>query len=210
MPSDLTNIAYPNRTDAYTYDADNRLTGMADTNGADILLSSFTYTQVGQLATETGPWASNTLSYTYNQGHRASLSLNSQIPTINQTYGYDSAWRLQSLASLAGTFNYGYTPASASGLVRTIGLPNAASIVENYDSLARLNYTGLLNYWGHPLDGYAYISDSWGLRTNITRQLGLSTNIVTSFFDGIGQLMTWSGRETNAYPSPERAVGLRL
>ena len=161
------------------------------------LLSSFTYTQIGQLATETGPWTSNTLTYTYNQGHRASLSLNSQIPTINQTYGYDSAWRLQSLASLAGAFNYGYTPGSASGLVRTIGLPNAASIIENYDSLARLNYTALLNYWGHPLDGYAYISDSWGLRTNITRQLGLSTNIVTSFFDGIGQLMTWSGRETN-------------
>jgi RHS repeat-associated protein len=193
----LTNIAYPARTDAYTYDADNRLTGMADTNGTDVLLSSFTYTRVGQLATETGPWASNTLTYTYNQGHRASLSLNSQIPTINQTYGYDSAWRLQSLAATAGTFAYGYTPASASSLVRTVGLPNAASIVDNYDSLARLDYTALLNYWGHPLDGYAYISDSWGLRTNITRQLGLSTNIVTNSFDGIGQLMTWSGRETN-------------
>jgi RHS repeat-associated protein len=61
----------------------------------------------------------------------------------------------------------------------------------------RRDQTVLLNYWGHPLDGYAYISDSWGLRTNITRQLGLSTNIVTTSFDGIGQLMTWSGRETN-------------
>jgi RHS repeat-associated protein len=59
------------------------------------------------------------------------------------------------------------------------------------------NSTGPLNYWGHPLDGYAYISDSWGLRTNITRQLGLSTNVVTNSFDGIGQLVTWSGREAN-------------
>jgi hypothetical protein len=74
------------------------------------------------------------------------------------------------------------------------GLPRYCSVT----SVASCkDYTALLNYWGHPLDGYAYISDSWGLRTNITRQLGLSTNIVTNSFDGIGQLATWSGRETN-------------
>ena len=96
---------------------------------------------------------------------------------------------------MAGTFTYGYTPGSASGLIRSIGLPNAASIAENYDSLARLNYTALLNYWGHALDGYAYISDSWGLRTNITRQLGLSTNIISAGYDGIGELASWTAKE---------------
>jgi RHS repeat-associated protein len=69
------------------------------------------------------------------------------------------------------------------------------------------NYTGLLNYWDHPLDVCAYISDSWGLRTNITRQLGLSTNIVITSFDGIGQLMAWSGREASGTLRPNEQLG---
>jgi RHS repeat-associated protein len=59
------------------------------------------------------------------------------------------------------------------------------------------NYTGLLNYWGHPLDGYAYLSDSWGLRTNITRQLGLTTNNVTALYDGIGEPASWTAKESS-------------
>ncbi len=32
------------------------------------------------------------------------------------------------------------------------------------------------NRWGHVLDGYSYTHDPLGLRTNITRNLGLTTN----------------------------------
>ena len=81
-----TNIAYPAITDAYTYDADNRLITMLDNIGADVLNSSFTYTQVGQLATKPARGRA-TPSPTPNQGRRASLSLNSQIqqPSIRPT-----------------------------------------------------------------------------------------------------------------------------
>jgi RHS repeat-associated protein len=59
------------------------------------------------------------------------------------------------------------------------------------------NSTGPLNFWGHPLDGYSYQNDAWGLHTNITRQLGLTTNIVTAGYDGIGELSFWTAKESS-------------
>jgi RHS repeat-associated protein len=113
-------------------------------------------------------------------------------------YGYDSAWRLQSVTSPAGTFGYGYTVGQASSpasLVRTIALPNSGWITNHYDSLSRLDYTALVNYWGHVLDGYAYGYDYLGLRTSMTRDLGLTNSSVTVGYDAIGQLTLWQARE---------------
>ena len=150
------------------------------------------------MATETSPWASDTITLLYSQGRRTNLNLTQPTGSWNQGYLYDAAGRLQTLVSPAGAFGYGYSAANpASALFRTLSLPNAASITNYYDPMARLDYTALLNYWGHPLDGYIYTDDAWGLRTSITRQLGLSTNVVTSAFDGIGQLTGWTGREAN-------------
>ena len=204
----LTNLLYPSRTNTYTYDADNRLTGMADTNGADVLLSSFTYTGSGQLATETSPWASDTITLLYSQGRRTNLNLTQPTGSWNQGYLYDAAWRLQTLDSPAGSFGYAYSAVNpASALFRTLSLPNAATITNHYDSMARLDYTALLNYWGHPLDGYSYRNDSWGLRTNITRQLGLTTNIVTASYDGIGELSSWTGKESSGANRQNEQLG---
>ncbi len=63
-------------------------------------------------------------------------------------------------------------------------------------SLDRLDYTGLLDRWGHVLDGYGYTGDPLGLRTNLTRNLGLTTNSLGVGYDSIGQLVSWSGKET--------------
>jgi hypothetical protein len=59
----------------------------------------------------------------------------------------------------------------------------------------RACYTGLLNRWGHVLDGYSYSDEPLGLRTNITRNLGLTTNSLAIRYDSIGQLTPWSGKE---------------
>jgi len=69
------------------------------------------------------------------------------------------------------------------------------------------NCTALLNYWGHPLDGYLYTNDSWGLRTNITRQLGLTTNIVTVGYDGIGELAFWTATEPGGAARQNEQLG---
>jgi RHS repeat-associated protein len=68
------------------------------------------------------------------------------------------------------------------------------------DSLARLDYTALVNHWGHVLDGYGYGYDFLGLRTNITRDLGLTNSSVAVGYDSVGQLTSWQAREglTNA------------
>ena len=45
------------------------------------------------------------------------------------------------------------------------------------------------------LDGYGYQSDPFGLRTNITRNLGAANSSVTVGYDNIGQLTSWAAKE---------------
>jgi RHS repeat-associated protein len=179
-------INYPQSTVAYTYDVLNRLRTMADPIGTTI----FSNTPTGNLQSEAGPWSSSTLTYGYTHGLRTSLSLNS----LNFGYGYDSAWRLYTLSSPAGPFNYGYD-AQRSALPITLTLPNSAWITNHYDSLARLDYTAMANQWGHVLDGYGYSHDPLGLRTNIVRDLGLTNSSVVAGYDSIGQLTSWKAQE---------------
>ena len=177
----------------YAYDALNRLTNMLDAVGT----TAWTYTPVGQLASETGPWTGATVTNTYTQGLRTTLSILQSGGAWSQSYGYDAQWRLTGLTSPAGAFGYTYGFQPASSLVTAISLPNAANINNSYDTLARLRQTALVNYWGHTLDAASYIPDPLGLRTNLVRSLGLTTNFVNVGYDNIGQLTSWSGAETS-------------
>ena len=47
----------------------------------------------------------------------------------------------------------------------------ACSITNHFDTLARLDYTALLNRWGHVLDGYSY---NFGKRTVLSATLSSS------------------------------------
>ena len=172
---------------SFGYDADNRLQTMVDGVGT----TTFGYTPAGQLQSEAGPTA--TLTYGYTQGLRTSLSVGS----LGFGYGYDSAWRLQTLTSPAGTFGYEYSQAPFTFHVSRITLPNGAWTTNRYDSLARLDYTALVNPWGHVLDGYGYGMDLLGLRTNIVRDLGLTTSTVSVGYDNTEQITSWSARESN-------------
>jgi YD repeat-containing protein len=167
-------IVYPIQTINYAYDALNQLTNMIDASGTNM----FSYTPLGQLQNETGPWPSDAVGYSYSQGLRMNMSLTQPVGSWSENYTYDSGWRLQTLTSMAGSFSYNYNFQPASSLVTAIALPNGASVANGYDALARLRQTALVNYWGHTLDGYSYIPDPLGLRTNIVRSLGLTTNSV--------------------------------
>src|SRR5258708_29727686 len=135
----------------------------------------------GQIASETTPWSGDAVTSGYSQGLRTSLFINN--PSIQQSMSYDAAWRMTNLvSSLAGTFAYAYD-AQRSTLLTKISLPSWASITNHYASLARLDYTALKNYWSHVLDGYAYKSDPLGLRTNIVRDFGLTTNSLPIAYD---------------------------
>jgi RHS repeat-associated protein len=198
----LKTVNYPSSSIGYSYDPLNRLTNMVDAVGTTV----FGYTQAGQLQSETGPWASDAVTYNYAQQLRSALTLAQSSTNWPQTYGYDSAWRLTSLASPAGGFLYGYESPN-SYLLSSISLPNGAYVTNSYDSLARLNMTALVNHWGHVLDGYSYQMDLLGLRTNIVRNFGLTTNIAASGYDNIGQLTSWMAQETNGVPRLNEQYG---
>jgi RHS repeat-associated protein len=187
----LQSVTYPSSTISYAYDALNRLTNMVDAVGT----TAFGYTPAGRLQSENGPWTSDTVSYAYVQGLRTNLTLSQTSSNWSQSYGFDSGWRMTNTVSPAGAFVYGYNFQPASSLVTGIRLPNWASITNSFDSLGRLTQTSLNNYWGHPLDSYTYMPDARGLRTNIVRNLGLTSSTVSAGFDNIGQLTSWNASD---------------
>jgi RHS repeat-associated protein len=197
----LTNIVYPVSSNIVLhYDALNRLTNMVDGIGT----TRYSYDSVGQLLSEDGPWTSDTVSYTYANRLRTGLSV--QAPNASpwtQSYGYDAARRLDSLASAAGTFSYGYTGvvAGASGsLVRRLSLPNGAWITNTYDRVARLRLTALENaanpadphHGGGGLDSWFYTYNAGNQRTFVVRT---DASSVAYTYDEIGQLKTAKGRD---------------
>lgn len=186
-------ITYTQSTISFLYDSLNRLTNMVDATGTN----TFSYTAIGEMASETGPWANGTVSYTYSQQLRTALSLAESSGSWFQSYGHDPAWRMTNIISPAGAFAYRYNFQPASPLLSEVLLPNDAYITNSYDALARLSQSALNNYWGHTLDGYTYQDDPLGLRTNITRNLGLTASSVSVAYDPIGQITSWLAKETN-------------
>ena len=201
----LKSITYPLSTINYSYDALNRLTNMADATGTN----NFAYTAVGQLASESNLWAG--VAYSYIQRLRTALAVSGNW---TQTYGYDSGWRMTNVTSPAGVFGYvhnasvGLSVPAASSLIGSTTLPNGASVVNSYDNLARLTGTALNNYWGHTLDGYIYTPDPLGLRTNIVRNFGLTTNSVSVGYDNIAQITSWAAKESSGALRQNEQLGL--
>src|SRR5712671_6706760 len=115
--------------------------------------TAYSWTSFGALASEDGPWASDTVSLTYDNGRRRS-GLNLQAPNASdwvQSYGYDGGGRISTLISAAGTFTYqsptGVDPTVTSGsaLVQKLSLPNGAYITNSFDDWGRLLGTTLKN-----------------------------------------------------------------
>jgi YD repeat-containing protein len=176
LVGNLTGVTYPlSPALSFSYDTLNRLTSMADGIGT----TTFTYTQAGQLASETGPWASDTVAYSYVDRLRSSLDLQQPFASAwAQSYGYDGANRLNSLTSPAGTFTYTYNPGlagttSSSALVAKIVLPNGALITNTFDNNGRMLGTYLYNSGDYDLDSSAYTYNLGNQRTNVTRSFNI-------------------------------------
>jgi RHS repeat-associated protein len=189
-----TSIVYPEQTVQFAFDELNRLTNMVDSVGT----SAFKYSPEGLLQSEIAPWPNSAVTNGYSQGLRTALGIGTNWV---QNYTFEAGWRMSSITSPAGLFryNYGFQPASA--LVTGIRLPNAAFITNQFDSLARLTNTALVNFWGHTLDGYGYTLDNAGLRRSILRNSGLTNTLVAAGYDNIGQLTSWSAIEGDGFTS---------
>jgi RHS repeat-associated protein len=185
----LTSVTYQSSPPlSFSYNGDNWMTQMSDGIGT----TTFTYTQTGQLASETGPWPSDTVAYTYSDRLRKTLSI--QQPNSSpwaQTYGYDAANRLKTIAAPPGAFTYTYNSglggaASSSSLVGKVALPNGAYIDELYDNNGRMTTNCLYNSGGTPLDRYVYVYDKGNQRTQVTRN---AENYANYAYDAIGEVI---------------------
>jgi RHS repeat-associated protein len=185
----LTNVAYQSgQTLKFSYDADNQLTAMSDAIGT----TTFSYTPVGQLASESGPWAGDTVSYTYTD--RLRMVLNLQQPNASawvQNYTYDMAARMTGITSPAGTFSYTYNlgtggASAASTLISRLTLPNGAWITNTFDNNGRMLGTWLTNSLSN-LDSSVYTYNVGNQRTTATRT---GENTATYTYDAISEVVS--------------------
>jgi YD repeat-containing protein len=87
------------------YDKLNRIINLVDAVGT----TTYSYDQVGQLLSEGGLWPNDTVSYSYQNRLRQSLSLSAPNASAwTESYAYDYARRLTGLTSPAGMFAYTY------------------------------------------------------------------------------------------------------
>jgi YD repeat-containing protein len=147
----------------------------------------------GQLLTENGPFASDTVTNTYSNRRRIALSLQQPSGTWTNGFGWAGARRLTNVTSAAGAFSYQYI-SGAQGLVSRIGLPNTAYITNTYDSVARLTATLLNNSGNTTLDSASYGYNVGNQRTASTNAAGAH---VSYTYDKIGQL-TIADSSTNS------------
>src|SRR5436190_1562262 len=191
----LTNVVYPvSPAITMRYDALNRLTNMVDAVGT----TAYGYAKQF-LASEDGPWDSDTVSYTYNNRLRNGLSLpQPNASSWTQSYSYDAANRLSSLSSPAGSFAYNYSTGvggttSSSSLIQKLSLSNGSYITNTFDSAARLLTTKSLNSSASVLNSHAYGYNMASQRTTLTNTAG---NYVNYTYDLIGELNTAFGKES--------------
>jgi RHS repeat-associated protein len=188
--ANLTNIAYPHSgTVNLQFDPLNRLTNMVDSVGT----TKYSYTAAGQLFTEDGPFASDTVTNIYSNRLRTALGLQRPSGDWTNGFAYDLARRLTNVVSPAGSFTNVFSAGvrGASGfssrLIQKLLLPDLAVITNNYDPVARLLATHLRNSSGVLTNKHEYQYDLAGERTNQTRIDGVT---VFYGYDKIGQLRT--------------------
>ncbi|MGL6160752.1 RHS repeat-associated core domain-containing protein, partial [Microbulbifer sp.] len=114
----------------YTYDAHDRVTTIQDGVGT----TGFTYNTNSTLATVDGPWAADTVTYTYDDGRRIKTLAVEGGP--QREYAYDSLNRLSDIKVGTRTFTYQYK--GNSGLIESLTLPNQTQSAYGYDGMNRL------------------------------------------------------------------------
>ena len=142
----------------------------------------------GLLASEDGPWSSDTVSLTYANRLRTGLTLLQPTSTWTNRFTWDAAVRLASVVSPAGTFTYNYNvgqSVSPASLVQSLSLPGGNYITNIYDPLARLAGTWLKKSDNTILDSATYGYNAGNQRTWFTNAAGTYVGFA---YDNIGQL----------------------
>jgi RHS repeat-associated protein len=175
-------------TVAYGYDALNRRTSMSDSLGNH----TFTYANFGAfdsaLASESGPWAGDTVSYGYSGKVLASIGVGSWSETI----AHDIALRPHMITSPAGTFTYMFSGGGRQ--VGSLQMPGSTTTL-GYDDVGQLNAIEVKNASQTVLDYHGYDRNQNGWITRAYRMNGVT---VDYGYDNIGQLASAQGHEADS------------
>jgi YD repeat-containing protein len=189
-------VNYPTSPDiTLVYNANSRLTSMSDGIGT----TTYSYTAFGAVQTEDGPWADDTVSYTFTP-NRLRAGLTAGQPTGGSwavSYGYDSISRLTNVTSPAGAFGYQYHPGlkgevisdpapSPASLVRRLTLPGGVAITNHFDDVGRWLETNASDTGGTNLNQHLYEYNGVDQRITQTRKAG---DFVQYGYDALGQLV---------------------
>ena len=191
----LTNVNYPVSADlTLQYDALNRLTKMVS---AGLFTINYTYTAAGQLASESGPWGYDKVSYTYANRLRTRMSLQQPFGAWAVTNVWDAATkRLTGVASGAGSFGYVFD-GTRNTKHAGITLPGGGYITNVFDALARLTDTRYVSPDGATLNSHGYGLNVGNQRTSQTRMGPGYTNTMDYGYDPLGQLLSATGKEVD-------------
>jgi RHS repeat-associated protein len=152
---------------------------------AGVGTTKYTYTAAGQLLTEDGPFASDTVTNVYSNRLRTILSLQQPTSVWTNAFAYDATKRLTNVTSPAGAFGYVYDPTLFTHHASLLMLPNTSYITNAFDADARLIATYLTKSDTTVFDSYLYVYNPSNQRTNLTRK---DASTVAYSYDKIGQL----------------------
>jgi YD repeat-containing protein len=131
-----------------TFDIFNRLITVNDGAGTN----AYSYDADSQLNTSDGPWANDTITYSFNAlGLLTNLVAQGGTPTA---YSYDSLSRLTSVQ--VGSSAYAFSYALSNPLVQRLDRPNGSYTTYQYDSLNRLTDIANKESTGQVLMEFSY------------------------------------------------------
>ncbi|HEY5909954.1 MAG TPA: RHS repeat-associated core domain-containing protein [Verrucomicrobiae bacterium] len=200
----LLTIDYPASPDvSFTYNENNQPLTMTT---AGLGTTTYTYTDAGNLWTEGGIWANDTVTNTYHASVprlRTGLTLKQPALTWSQSYAFDAADRLQTITSPAGTFTYTYRGAGTLWTNLVVPTSPASAITNAYDSAARLTRTAVRGSSG-VLNVHDYLYNTAGQRQ---RQTLTDSSYTTYGFDDDAQLTNSLGYLQNGTPIAAEQLG---
>ncbi len=143
----------------------------------------------GQLASVDGPFASDTITFSYdNLGRANSRSVNGSANAMSSTF--DALGRLSSMTTGLGQFSYAYDPAK--GLLQTVNLPNGETASYTcYGVNEDLRLNTLQRKLGATeifFEKYTY-ADNGNLLTRLKRSLGVPSQTLSYVYDSADQLL---------------------
>ncbi len=200
--NNVQSLSYPNAQNAtpavtYTYDGNyNRLVSMQDGIGA----TAWSYYPAGvlgglQIATITGPWPNETVSYQYDALGRAT---NRAVNGVVQSTAFDPLGRITNLVNALGSFSYGYDGATPR-LLDALYPNGQAGHYSYFNNLGdrRLQQITHQKPNGSVLSAFTYAYNAVGEITNWVQQLGALTQTWSLGYDDADQLLTVAESGTN-------------